>query len=120
VSKYFENTSLYVMDTDLAEAFKALAHPNRLALMERLLERAVSCSDAGQPEECDLDPSCCGFAELADQLHVGKATVSHHLKELRRAGLIERLQEGRRVYVRANRDRIKDLRAFLDARVHAD
>ncbi|WP_263789969.1 ArsR/SmtB family transcription factor [Salinibacter sp.] len=107
------------MDTDLAEAFKALSNPNRLALMERLLERAVSCTDAERPEECSMDPTCCGFAELAETLDIGKATVSHHLKELRRAGLIERLQEGRRVYVRANTDRLEDLRAFLDARVHA-
>ena len=107
------------MDTDLAEAFKALSNSNRVALMERLLERALSCSGADRPEECEMDPTCCGFAELANQLDIGKATVSHHLKELRRAGLIERIREGRRVYVRANRDRIEELRAFLDARTHA-
>lgn len=108
------------MDPDLAEAFKALSNPNRLALMERLLERSLSCSEAERPEECEMDPTCCGFAELADRLEVGKATVSHHLKELRRAGLVERVREGRRVYVRANRGRTEELRQFLDARVHAD
>jgi ArsR family transcriptional regulator len=104
------------MDTDLAEAFKALSNPNRLALMERLLERAVSCSEAERPEECSMDPTCCGFAELAETLDIGKATVSHHLKELRRAGLIERIRDGRRVYVRADTDRVKELRRFLGAR----
>ena len=108
------------MDTDLAEAFKALSNPNRLTLMKRLLEDALSCSNAERPEECEMDPTCCGFAELADELDVGKATVSHHLKELRRAGLVERIQEGRRVYVRANTERIEALRQFLDARTHAD
>lgn len=107
------------MDPDLAEAFKALSNPNRLALMERLLEGALSCADAERPEECEMDPTCCGFAELAETLDVGKATVSHHLKELRRAGLIERIREGRRVYVRANTDRIEEIRQFLDARAHA-
>lgn len=108
------------MVPDLAEAFKALSNPNRLALMERLLERAVSCADAERSEECEMDPTCCGFAELAETLDIGKATVSHHLKELRRAGLIERIREGRRVYVRANTERIEDLRQFLDARAHAE
>ncbi|MFB6278209.1 MAG: ArsR/SmtB family transcription factor [Salinibacter sp.] len=107
------------MDADLTDAFKALSNPNRLALMERVLERALSCSDAERPGDCEMDPTCCGFAELADRLDVGKATVSHHLKELRRAGLVERIREGRRVYIRANTERLEELRAFLDARAHA-
>lgn len=107
------------MDADLADAFKALSNPNRLALMKRLLEQSLSCSNAERPEDCEMDPTCCGFAELAEELDIGKATVSHHLKELRRAGLIERQREGRRVYVRANTDRIEELRKFLNAHAHA-
>jgi ArsR family transcriptional regulator len=110
------------MEADLqstSEAFKALGNPHRLALMQRLLQQSLSCAAANRPSECEMDPTCCGFAELADQLDIGKATVSHHLKELRRAGLIERIREGRRVYVRANLDRIETLRQFLDPRAHA-
>lgn len=103
-----------------SETFKALGNPHRLALMKRLLKRSLSCAEADRPSECEMDPTCCGFAELADELDIGKATVSHHLKELRRAGLIERIREGRRVYVRANLDRVEALRRFLDARIHAD
>ena len=105
---------------DLAEAFKALGNPNRLALMRRVLDRSLSCSEAERPDDCEMDPTCCGFAELAEELDIGKATVSHHLKELRHAGLVERLREGRRVYVRANPDRVEELRGFLRARTHAE
>ena len=108
------------MTSDLAEPFKALGNPHRLAIMERLLQHALSCSAAERPEECDLDPTCCGFADIANDLDIGKATVSHHLKELQRAGLVERIREGRRVYVRANIDRIDTLRSFLDAKAHAE
>lgn len=98
---------------ELSDAFKALGHPHRLALVRRLIDQAMTCS-APSGEACDLDPACCDFAELADEIGVGKPTVSHHLKVLRQAGLIERLQEGRRVHCRINEDRLSELRAFLD------
>lgn len=92
--------------TDRSQAFKALGHPHRLALVRRLMDQAVAC-DA--PEA----PQCCDFGELADEIGVGKPTVSHHLTVLQQAGLIERIQKGRRVHCRINKDRLDDLRSFL-------
>lgn len=63
-------------------AFKALAHPHRLAIFLRL---AGCCQRHGcSPEECSR--LCVG--ELGTGLGIGQPTVSHHLKELARAGLI--------------------------------
>lgn len=98
---------------ELSEAFKALGHPHRLALVRRLIDQAMTC-EPPSGESCELDPTCCDFAELAEEIGVGKPTVSHHLKVLRQAGLIERFQEGRRVHCRINEDRLSELRAFLD------
>ena len=65
-----------------AEAFKALAHPHRLAIFLRLSE---CCQRHGcDAEECSR--ICVG--ELGRGLGIGQPTVSHHLKELTRAGLI--------------------------------
>lgn len=97
---------------DLSEAFKALGHPHRLALVRRLIDQAMTC-DAPSEEACALDPACCDFDELAGEIGVGKSTVSHHLKVLRQAGLVEREQEGRRVFCRINRDGLEELRSFL-------
>lgn len=97
---------------DLSEAFKALGHPHRLALVRRLIDQAVSC-EASPEDPCTLDPACCDFGELAEEIGVGKPTVSHHLKVLRQAGLIERIQEGRRVHCCINEDRLAELRSFL-------
>lgn len=97
---------------DLSQAFKALGHPHRLALVRRLIDQAMSC-DVPVEDICTLDSSCCDFGELAKEIGVGKPTVSHHLKVLRQADLIEREQEGRRVQCRINTDRLSELRTFL-------
>ena len=55
-----------------AEILKALAHPARLSILERLAARK-SC--------------CCG--DLVDQLPLAQATVSQHLAALKKAGLIQ-------------------------------
>lgn len=100
------------MPDDLSAAFKALGHPHRLAIVRRLLDEALAC-EAPSAQSCEFDAACCDFSALADDLDVGKPTVSHHLKALRQAGLIERLRDGRRVYCRINEERLEELRAFL-------
>jgi DNA-binding transcriptional ArsR family regulator len=66
----------------LAVAFKALSHPHRLAIFLRL---AQCCQRRGCDEE-ECSRLCVG--ELGKGLGIGQSTVSHHLKELTRAGLI--------------------------------
>ena len=103
------------MPADLSRAFKALSHPHRLAIVRRLIGEALGC-DASSPESCTLDAACCDFSTFVDELAIGKSTVSHHLKELADAGLVERFRDGRRVYCRINEERLAELRAFLETR----
>jgi ArsR family transcriptional regulator len=56
----------------LAARFKALSDPNRVAIVNRL---------AGADEVCVCD--------FLDTLRLSQPTVSHHLKVLREAGLVE-------------------------------
>lgn len=56
----------------LARFAKALAHPTRLEIL-RLLD--------GQ--------SCCFTGDLVDVLPLAQSTISQHLKELKKAGLIQ-------------------------------
>jgi ArsR family transcriptional regulator len=63
-------------------AFKALAHPHRLAIFLRL----AKCCERHDCDEEECSRFCVG--ELGKGLGIGQPTVSHHLKELARAGLI--------------------------------
>ena len=69
---------------------KALADPRRFALFEAIASGG----------ECPNQRLCHDFP-------VSKATVSHHLKELTQAGLVESEKEGQFVRYRARRDVVK-------------
>lgn len=69
-----------VVDNQLAQLAKALAHPARIAILKILLKR---------------DTCICG--DIVDVLPLSQSTVSQHLKELKTAGLIQGDIEGTKV-----------------------
>ena len=80
---------------DLAERFKALAEPNRLAILSTLHAGELS------------------VGELVDATGLGQANVSKHLDVLRAYGLVARRKGGLNVFYRvADEDvfRICDIR----------
>ena len=83
---------------EIALRLKALADPVRVQLLSLVLaDDNGSCT-------CDLAPAV-GLTE---------ATVSHHLKQLREAGLIEGTKVGTNVFYRANRDALTALCRTID------
>jgi ArsR family transcriptional regulator len=86
---------------DLARMFKALGDPIRL----RLLSRITSAPD-GEIFVCDL---------TGDDFDVSGPTISHHLRVLREAGLIEGERRGTWVYYRPVPDNLLQLATLLDA-----
>ncbi|MCK9794093.1 metalloregulator ArsR/SmtB family transcription factor [Isoptericola sp. 4D.3] len=79
-----------VVDTgtarDLARQFKALADPTRVQLLS-----IVTAHEGHEACVCDL----------TEPVGLSQPTVSHHLKILVEAGLLEREQRGRWAYYRA-------------------
>jgi ArsR family transcriptional regulator, arsenate/arsenite/antimonite-responsive transcriptional repressor len=84
--------------TVLATAFAALADPARLRLLN-----LIATAPAGEACACDL----------IEPIGKSQPTVSHHLKILTEAGLIDREKRGVWAWYRANTEKLAELRTFL-------
>lgn len=89
----------------LAKIFKALANPHRLAIYERLRGSSACCRAGENPALC-----VCHIAEGTD---LALSTVSHHLKELRKAGLIRCDKRGQWVHCSVNPETAVQAEAFF-------
>lgn len=83
---------------ELAARFKALADPTRVAIVNRLAATDECCV-------CDLT----GAFELS------QPTISHHLRLLREAGLVEASRRGTWAYYRLIPEAVAELRTALGA-----
>jgi len=92
-----------------AEMFKALSNPHRLALFSRLM----ACCTPGT--KCNPDEAarfCVG--ELGEGLNIAPSTLSHHLKELNRAGLVNMERRGKNIECWLEPQILKNLAAFFN------
>ncbi|MEU0433224.1 metalloregulator ArsR/SmtB family transcription factor [Streptomyces sp. NPDC006290] len=83
---------------ELAKAFKALGDPVRLRLLSMIASR-----EGGEVCVCELTPA----------FELSQPTISHHLKQLRQAGLIDCERRGTWVYYWALPGTLDRLGAFL-------
>jgi ArsR family transcriptional regulator, arsenate/arsenite/antimonite-responsive transcriptional repressor len=81
---------------ELAARFRALADPTRVAIVNRL-------SSADEVCVCDL----------TDVFELSQPTISHHLRILRQAGLVDVSRRGTWAYYRLVPDAVAALRAAL-------
>lgn len=93
---------------ELAESFKALSNPNRLQIFQRLL----SCCEPGTTCSTDTVNGFC-VGELGEDLTVAPSTLSHHIKELQRAGLIKTQRKGQNVECYVDPEKVKTLKEFF-------
>jgi len=91
-----------------AEMFKALSNPHRLALFHRLM----NCCEPGT--KCNSDEAikyCVG--DLGEGLDIAPSTLSHHLKELNRVGLVQMERRGKNIDCWVEPAVINELKAFF-------
>lgn len=79
-----------------AAAFRALADDNRLAIVAILAQNKELCA-----------------CKLLDRLSISQSTLSHHMKALVAAGLVEQRKEGRWMHYRLCGEKISALGAAL-------
>lgn len=75
---------------------KALADPTRVAVLEAI----------GREDDCPCQA-------LRSAFPVSKATISHHIKELVRAGLVDARREGQYLHCQLRRDVLRSYAAEL-------
>ena len=80
--------------SELADVLKAMADPARLRLIS-----IIASSPGGEACACDL----------AEPLHRSQPTVSHHLTQLVKAGLLTREQRGKWAWFRLTENRVAQL-----------
>lgn len=76
---------------ELAQMFSALSNANRLQLLLRLIDccaPGVSCGTDSELRAC--------IGELSKGMGLAASTVSHHVKELKQAGLIRVQRNGQK------------------------
>ncbi len=85
---------------ELATLLKAIADPVRLRLIS-----FIAATDTGEACACDL----------TEPTGRTQATVSHHLSQLTRVGILEREQRGKWAWFRLDRDRLSGICAAVCA-----
>jgi len=81
----------------IASIAKVLGHPARIAILENILQK-----------------NTCICGDLVEEIGLAQATISQHLKELKRIGIINGEIEGTKVCYCINPIKWKEIRTLFD------
>ena len=89
--------------------FKALSNPHRLKIFMRLVKCCRKNVDYGPG--CDQMRECVG--KVGKDLGIAASTVSHHIKELHRAGLMHMERRGQKIDCWVEPEIVENLARFF-------
>lgn len=91
-----------------ANVFKALSNPHRLSIFMRLASCAVQDTTGNSNDQI-----CTCVGVIGKDLDIAPSTVSHHLKELHRVGLIKMKRRGQTVDCWVSPEIVDQITEFL-------
>jgi ArsR family transcriptional regulator len=97
--------------SQLAARLKALSNPNRLQIFRQLALCCEAKASCGADDEAVR--RCVG--ELGQDLGLAPSTVSHHIKELRQAGLVRVERRGQNIHCWIDAEVVRSLADFFQA-----
>lgn len=84
-------------EDSLAAAFKAISHPVRMRILEILSRQS--------------DPMC--VCHIESRFTLSQPTISHHLRLLRKAGLVNSERRGTWIYYSVRKEGVQPLYSFM-------
>jgi ArsR family transcriptional regulator len=107
--------NIEISKSALALIFKALGDPTRLGIFQMLRCCVGDGCGVEVDEEGQVRPAgSLSVGEVCCRIGGSMSTVSHHLKELRLAGLIRMEKRGRWIYCSINPEALMQIRDFMD------
>jgi ArsR family transcriptional regulator len=100
------------LEYDPAEIFKALSNPSRLEILKFVYESGVAGTYQGKLECCE---KCSCMGDIVGRFHLAPSTISHHMKELARAGLVRVERDGQFVRLLPNPEALEAVSGFVDS-----
>ena len=92
-----------------AAVFNALSNTHRLQIYSLL----SGCCTPGTACELGTITDCC-VGDLGEHLDIAPSTLSHHLKELSNAGLIDMTRNGKQIMCSVNPQTLGEVREFFN------
>lgn len=89
----------------MSAAFKALSNETRLSVFDKISTGPCKATMGKDERQC--------VCSIADNFNISLSTISHHMKELRNAGLIDCEKRGQFIFCQPNDETIKMMIEYL-------